>query len=311
MRVHAWLCLALGGLAVALGEGQSLANDDEQYLVENEHLGAFGLGDRHPIHKSECTDWVGVEVIVMVDFIDDCPLNPEDLLGQQTATRCVSTLSRSICATPTPERPYYPCVFGTLSSSELVTVTVTSCTADTNPTQTLTLQMCCTCSATVYTTAVSGYTAGAPCHDCTPYSSLSSSISSVSPESSCTTDDDMTTTTTTTVTAATTVLAHTETTTTTTFLSASPSESESGCPCAGISTTTSTSTGTSTSSGYWPTGGTTYTTSYSTTTLGAPYETTTEGAPFTGGGMQQIQQGVGGGAWMGIVGWVVVGVWGL
>lgn len=42
----------------------------------------------------------------------------------ETLTQCVETLTRSICATETTNRPCYPCIMGTPPPSDTATVTV-------------------------------------------------------------------------------------------------------------------------------------------------------------------------------------------
>lgn len=89
----------------------------------------------------QCGSWIGVEVIYMVEIIEICPEGSTcrissrcvggELLTASTATetiaKCLSTLTRSVCATPTIDRPCYPCIFGTPApTDDTVTVTVAS-----------------------------------------------------------------------------------------------------------------------------------------------------------------------------------------
>jgi len=175
------------------------------------------------------------------------------------------TLTRSICATATTSLPCYPCIMSTAPWPDTaLTVTVvrshlnphpssnptdevpfqTSCSAATEETLTVTIQLCSTCDTSVYTGTVPGYTPGGPCHGCTPYATttvtttatatatiLSSGIGigSSSPSPCTETDSDVA-----------------ETTTTTTSTSTS-TVSGSDCDDEGTGTDTGTDTSTSTS----------------------------------------------------------------
>lgn len=117
--------------------------------------------------SSQCSSWIGVEVIYMVEVVEICP---EGATVTTTTTQCVSTVTRSICETSTTNHPCYPCIMGTpFSSDHTVTVTRTSYAVETDTTVTLTIQPCQTCQTSTYVGTVPGYTPGAPCHGCQPY----------------------------------------------------------------------------------------------------------------------------------------------
>ncbi|KAK4157694.1 hypothetical protein C8A00DRAFT_11522 [Chaetomidium leptoderma] len=128
----------------------------------------LAVSARYPLPGPRCDNWVGIEVIYMVEVTEVCP---DGSTVAETVTECVETLTRSICATATTNRPCYPCVMGTPPSSDTATVTMTSCSTATEQTVTVTVQLCSTCTATIYIGTVPGYTPGGACHGCAPYGS--------------------------------------------------------------------------------------------------------------------------------------------
>lgn len=206
----------------------------------------------------------------------------------ETLTQCVETLTRSICATATTNRPCYPCVMGTPPPSDTATVTMvgsskvpiygtpqltnssqTSCATATDETMTVTIQLCSTCTTTTYVGPIPGYTPGGPCHGCTPFSTETSPF--------CSEEDGSATP---------------DVTTTTTSTSTS-TVSESGCVESDVSSTATTT----------PPDNPFY--SSTTSATNTPYQpTTTTGAPpaVTAGG---VRNGVAGFAVL-IVGWTMV-----
>ncbi|KAK4178505.1 hypothetical protein QBC36DRAFT_156122, partial [Triangularia setosa] len=108
--------------------------------------------------SSECGTWVGIEIIHIIELVEICP---EGSTVTETKTEHLSTLTRSICATPTPSHPCYPCIFGTPSASDdNFTVIVTSCPSAPKQTVTVTIQTCNTCTTTTYVGTVPGHTPG-------------------------------------------------------------------------------------------------------------------------------------------------------
>ncbi|KAK3896925.1 hypothetical protein C8A05DRAFT_39527, partial [Staphylotrichum tortipilum] len=81
----------------------------------------MGLAERSSVPDEQCDKWVGIEMIIMVEVTEVCP---DGASVTQTLTECVETLTRSICATATTNRPCYPCVMGTPAASDTATVTV-------------------------------------------------------------------------------------------------------------------------------------------------------------------------------------------
>ncbi|KAH6847373.1 hypothetical protein B0I37DRAFT_143563 [Chaetomium sp. MPI-CAGE-AT-0009] len=179
MRTPQPLLLAVAGFSAAvLAEDTTLIYGHLSRSVGYEPPRDLDLAERYVLPEPQCGSWVGVEVIFMVEVTEVCP---EGLTVTETLTKCVETLSRSICATATTDRPCYPCIMGTPPPSDTATVTVTSCATATEQTMTVTVQLCSTCTTTTYVGPIPGYTPGGPCHGCTPYS-RSSSPSSCSEE---------------------------------------------------------------------------------------------------------------------------------
>ncbi|KAK4042972.1 hypothetical protein C8A01DRAFT_44042 [Parachaetomium inaequale] len=173
MHISHHLFLALASLPwTALSKDLPLARGHVSDLAENEHPDRLGLVERYSLPGPQCDSWVGIEMIFMVEVTEICP---DGSTVTETMTKCVETLTRSICATATTNLPCYPCVMGTPPSSDTATVTMTSCSTATEETVTVTVQLCSTCTATTYVGTVPGYTPGGPCQGCTPYSSSLSS----------------------------------------------------------------------------------------------------------------------------------------
>ncbi|KAH6623514.1 hypothetical protein F5144DRAFT_595665 [Chaetomium tenue] len=187
MRTPRLLLLALASFSAAvLAEDTTFIRGHLSGPVGSEYPGNLNLAalERYPLPGPQCGSWVGVEVIFMVEVTEVCP---EGSTVTETLTQCVETLTRSICATETTNRPCYPCIMGTPPPSDTATVTVTSCATATDETMTVTVQLCGTCTTTTYVGTIPGYTPGGPCHGCSPYSSGA-------PSSSC--SEEVTTTTT-------------------------------------------------------------------------------------------------------------------
>ncbi|AEO68067.1 uncharacterized protein THITE_160282 [Thermothielavioides terrestris NRRL 8126] len=184
MRSLHCLFLALAGLSsLAIGEKVSLSNGHVSDVADNEHTARLGMAAYYPLPETQCAKWVGIEVIFIVDIVEVCP---KGSAVTETLTECVATLTRSICATPTTNRPCYPCIMGTPpSTGDTVTVTVTSCSTATDHTITVTAQLCSTCSTTIYVGTVPGYTPGGPCNGCSPYSSGTAAAASSSTTAPC------------------------------------------------------------------------------------------------------------------------------
>ncbi|KAK4664878.1 uncharacterized protein QC763_508460 [Podospora pseudopauciseta] len=122
-----------------------------------------------PSPTSQCDTWIGIEIIHIIEIVEICPSGST---VTETKTEHLSTLTRPICATPTPSQPCYPCIFGTPSASDdNFTVTVTSCPANPKTTVTVTAQMCSTCTVTTWVGTVPGHTPGGECHGCLPHAS--------------------------------------------------------------------------------------------------------------------------------------------
>lgn len=267
MRTPRFLLLALASFSAAvLAEDASFTRDHLSEPVGNEHSERLDLAERYPLPEPQCGSWVGIEVIFMVEVTEICP---EGSTVTETLTQCVETLTRSICATATTNRPCYPCVMGTPPPSDTATVTMTSCATATDETMTVTIQLCSTCTTTTYVGPIPGYTPGGPCHGCTPFSTETSPF--------CSEEDGSATP---------------DVTTTTTSTSTS-TVSESGCVESDVSSTATTT----------PPDNPFY--SSTTSATNTPYQpTTTTGAPpaVTAGG---VRNGVAGFAVL-IVGWTMV-----
>ncbi|KAL2137135.1 hypothetical protein VTI74DRAFT_8767 [Chaetomium olivicolor] len=173
MRIPRYLFLAFAGLSARVfgRDAPPRRNHGSSHAVhqDGENL---GLVARYPEPSQQCNSWVGIEMIHMVKIAEICP---EGSSVTQTLSECVSTLTRSICATPTTNRPCYPCVLGTpASTADMATVTVTSCSTVTDSTVTVTIQYCSTCTQSTYVGTIPGYSPGGPCHGCSPYSTSQS-----------------------------------------------------------------------------------------------------------------------------------------
>ncbi|PSR79857.1 hypothetical protein BD289DRAFT_85162 [Coniella lustricola] len=111
-----------------------------------------------------CAQWVGVEVIVMVDEVEICP-DGQNITA--TSTQMYEILTRSICATPIPSSPCYVCLLGTPSSTDLITVTVTTNLKSPEPEPTLSVQMCATCRRALVATPIPRPHRQNDCYGCT------------------------------------------------------------------------------------------------------------------------------------------------
>ncbi|KAK3305744.1 uncharacterized protein B0T15DRAFT_208135 [Chaetomium strumarium] len=168
MRIQQAAFLALASLLIlALGDAVSFTHDDALDAASSGVPARLDMAAKYPAPGPQCNACVGMKMIFMAEVTEVCP---DGSTVTETITESVSTLTHSICATSSTNRPCYPCVMSpTPSLGDAATVTVTSCAAAIDPTVTITIQRCDTCTSSTYTGTFPTCTPGESCGRCSPY----------------------------------------------------------------------------------------------------------------------------------------------
>ncbi|KAK4242872.1 hypothetical protein C8A03DRAFT_28870 [Achaetomium macrosporum] len=174
MRTQHTTLLALASiLALAVSAAGRFTHGDILVAASSGMPERLDMATKYPVPGPQCDTWVDVEMIFVAEVTEVCP---DGSTVTETITECVSTLTHSICATPTTNLPCYPGVMAPPpSTGDTATVTVPSCSTAIDPIVTITIQLCGTCTSSTYVGTIPSYTPGGPCNQRTPYTSSTSS----------------------------------------------------------------------------------------------------------------------------------------